>query len=116
MAFGSIFGFWVNSLLLGRIFVDFSPLVRFLACGMIFEFLEDIWLFGRFLSFSFIFRFWVNIGFWVYSLLLGRFFVEFWPLVRFLAFGTIFGFLDDFWRFLSFEMIFGFWVNIWLLG
>ena len=91
-----MFGFWVNSWLLGRFLVDFWPLVRFLDCGTIFDFStifgfwDDFWLFGRFLSF------WLIFGFCVNSSLLGRFLVDIWPLVRFLAFGRIFNFLDDF--------------------
>ena len=46
-------------------------------------------------------------GYWVNSWLLGRFFVDFWPLVRFLAL------LDDFWVFWT---IFVIWVDFWLLG
>ena len=90
MAIGSIFGFWVNSWLFGRYFVDFWPLGRFLAFGTIFGFLDDFCHLGLFLAFRSIFGFWVN------SLRFDPFFVDFWPLVRFSLFWTIFGFLDDF--------------------
>ena len=93
-----MFGFYVNSWLLGRFFVDFWPLVRFLDCGTIFGF------FGRFLAFGLIFGFWVNIWLLVNSRLYGRFFVDSWPLGRFLieiwllggclAFGSIFGIVN----------------------
>ena len=93
LAFDWSFGFWVAFCLFGRFWVYVWRLVRYLAFGKIFSFLDDFWLFGQFLSFELIF------GFWVSSWLLGRFFVDFWPLGRFLDCGTIFGFLNDFWLF-----------------
>ena len=113
MAFGSIFGFCVNSWPLGLYLVDFWRLVRFLDSGTIFGFLDVFchlglifWLLGQYLASESILGYWVDFslisGLWVDFFLLGRFFA----------------FLDDFWlfgQFLSFGLIFGFSVNIWLL-
>ena len=96
MSFELIFGFWVNVWVLGQFLAIGSIFCGFLAFGSIFGLWDDFGLFGRFLAVEMIFGFWLNDGVWVNSWPLGRFFVDFWPLVRFLAFGKIFGFLDNF--------------------
>ena len=108
-----MFGFWVNSWLLGRFFIYFWPLVRFLDCGTIsgffgtiFGFLDnfliwfDFWLLDQYLAS------WSILGYWVYI----------WSIS-----GLWFDFClwDDFWlfgRFLSFGLISGFWFNVRILG
>ena len=91
-----MYGFWDKSWLLGRFFVDFWPLVRFLDCGKIFGFCTIFVFLDDFLSFG------LKFGFWVNTWLLDQFLAIASIFCRFLAFGsifglwTIFGFLDDF--------------------
>ena len=98
-----MFGFWVNSWLLGRFFC------RFLDFGWIFGLSDDFWLFCTifgylvdFFSFGLIFVFSVNIWLLGQFLAIGNFlsisglWFNFSIVGQFLAFWTIFGFLDDF--------------------
>ena len=97
-----MFGFWDNSWLFGQFFVDFWPLVRFLAFGKIFDFLDDFWLFGQFLSFELIF--WLLryclasgsiLGYSVDFLSISGLCFDVWIVGRFLAFCMIFCLSDD---------------------
>ena len=72
--------FWNNYWLLGRVFVDFWPLVRFLAFEKFFGFLAILGFLDDFCHLSRFLAFGLMSGFWVNSWLLGRFFVDFWPL------------------------------------